>query len=97
MKKVRIILLSIIVLSIAGGVFAFKASLRRNGSVSMCTTDPVNGACPPPFACATGFTLKKFVNINEMGHGNLKCYSILSTDNCAAGCTLLSRVAEEGD
>jgi hypothetical protein len=69
MKKLRIMLAAIIVLSTAGGVLAFKISeAKRN--IRICTLEPDdNGKCPLRLCGGLPFGAKFGANIPEI------CYS----------------------
>lgn len=71
MKKVKIMLLSLLVLAVAGGALAFKAKFNK----SYCTTFPIDdGAglliCPNTTICPE---LQNSTTINGFGNGEFLC------------------------
>jgi len=85
MKKVKIMLLSLLVLAVAGGAMAFNAKFSN----SFCTIATVNGVCPTnPSSCPIVKKVKLTTAI-----GTPVCYtSDLGAGNCAGitSCTFLT-------
>jgi hypothetical protein len=50
MKRVKILLAVIVILSTAGGVLAFKMNEARRG-IRVCTAPTINGECPLDLMC----------------------------------------------
>ena len=76
MKKVKIMLLSLLVLAVAGGAMAFKAKRL----FAYCTTATVNNVCPAsPSSC--GFINRKTITTD------LSITPVCTTATVAGTCT----------
>ena len=75
MKRIKIMLTTMIVLGAVGGVFASKV----NRTKQYCTRSTVNGVCPAAAKCPNGITNRKLTTTG----GAVVCY--VETDD-ATGC-----------